>query len=53
MSVHFLVTTGTDRDPGTVSTNIPANVNIFIIAVVDSLDIHLFFPVDLLSASLS
>lgn len=53
MSVHFLVTTGTDRDPGTVSTNIPANVNIFIIMVVDRLDTHLFFPINLLSAFLS
>lgn len=28
MSVHFLVTAGADREPGTVSTNIPANVSI-------------------------
>lgn len=28
MSVHFLVTAGADREPGTVSTNIPAYVSI-------------------------
>lgn len=27
MSVHFLVTTGADREPGTVSTDTPAKVS--------------------------